>query len=98
MSGLGAPARTATPMPERDSNHDADRQPPHSASLDQLVGAGEDRWRDREAERPGRLEIDHQLEGGRLHDRQIGWLLALENPSDIGTRLAVGRRDARSIA
>src|SRR5262249_5959088 len=34
------------------------------ASLDDLVGAGEDRWRDRQAERLGRVEIDDQLECG----------------------------------
>jgi hypothetical protein len=39
--------------------------------LDDLVGAGKDRWRHREAERLGRLEIDDQLEGGRLLDRQV---------------------------
>ena len=37
-----------------------------------LIGAGEDRRRDRQAERRGRLEIDHQFEPGRLLDRQIG--------------------------
>src|SRR5882672_5674736 len=48
-------------------------------SFDDLVGAGEDRWRDGEAERLGGLEIDHQLEGRRLLDREIGGLGALED-------------------
>jgi hypothetical protein len=37
------------------------------ASFDDLVGAGEDRWRDGQAECVGRLQVDHQLE--------LGWLL-----------------------
>ena len=48
-----------------------------SCSFDNLVGAGEDRWRDREPERLGGLEIDHQLECSRLLDRQVGRFGAL---------------------
>src|SRR5262249_12441109 len=48
-------------------------------SFDDLVGVGEDRWRDRQPERLGGLEIDHQFECGRLLDRQIGGLGAIEN-------------------
>jgi hypothetical protein len=43
-------------------------------SLDDLVGVGEDGWRDRQPQRLGRLEIDHQLKPGRLLDRQVGGL------------------------
>jgi PAS domain-containing protein len=41
-------------------------------SFDDLVGLGEEQRRHGEAERFGRLKIDHQLECRRLLDRQIG--------------------------
>jgi hypothetical protein len=44
-------------------------EPPFT-SFDHLVGATEQRQRDREAERPGRLEIDDQLDLGGLLDRR----------------------------
>ena len=47
-------------------------------SLDYLVSLGEDRLRHRKAERPGSLEIDHQLERSRLLDRHIGGLGTLQ--------------------
>ena len=47
--------------------------------FDHLVGAQQDSQSARQAERFGGLEIDHQLELGRLLDRQIGGLFALEN-------------------
>ena len=43
-----------------------------------------------EAERLGGLEVDDELEFGGLHDRQVGRLLALENPTDIHAGLAIG--------
>jgi hypothetical protein len=52
-------------------------------SLDDLVGAGEDRWGHGETELLGGLQINDQLEGRRLLDRQIGRLGALEDPSDV---------------
>jgi hypothetical protein len=46
--------------------------------FDHLVGNGwQKRW-NREAERFGGLQVDHQLYLGRLLDGQIGQLLALE--------------------
>ena len=52
---------------------------PPDGSFNDIVGAGEDRRRDREAERVGGLEIDDELEFGRLLDRQIGRFGALED-------------------
>src|SRR5215813_11480903 len=55
--------------------------PSRLMSLDHLVGNGEQLVWHREAERLGGLEIDHQLEFGGLHHRQVGGLLAFENPA-----------------
>ena len=49
------------------------------ALLDDLVRAHQERLRDREAERLRGLEVDDQLELGRLLDRQVGGLGALED-------------------
>src|SRR4029077_5795503 len=58
----------------------------HSPLFDHLIGAGEQRGNG-EAERLGCLEVDGEVELGRLDDRQIGWLLALENATDIDPSL-----------
>ena len=51
-------------------------------SLDHFVGAGEQRrWHD-DAKRLCGLQIDHQLELGRLLDRQLGRVRTLENLVD----------------
>ena len=51
----------------------------HRCSFDHLVGAGEEGWGDREAERRGDLSIDDQLEARRLLDGQIRRSRTLEN-------------------
>src|SRR6266481_6040872 len=68
-----------------------------SHSFDDLVGAGEDRWRDGEAKRLGGVEVDDQLEGRRLLDRQVGGLGALEDPSGVNADLAPDADTAGSI-
>jgi hypothetical protein len=60
----------------------------HVASFDHLICAGEDRLRDRQAERLGGLEIDDQLEPRRALNRQVGRLGTSENPADIDPDLA----------
>jgi hypothetical protein len=51
--------------------------------LDHLVGAHQHRLRDRQAERPGGLEVDHQIELRRLLDGQVGGLGALKDLVDV---------------
>src|SRR5262245_25433541 len=57
--------------------------------LDHVVGADEDRLRDGQPERLGGLEIDHQLEFGRLFNRHVGRLGAIQDFGDLqGSMLA----------
>src|SRR5262249_55758665 len=46
-------------------------QPRARSLFDHLVGAGEQRWRDGQAERLGGDQIDDEIELGRLLDRQV---------------------------
>src|SRR5262249_15896348 len=57
----------------------------HRLSAD-LVRPPEHRWRDRQVERLGGLEIDDQLELRRLLDGQVGGFSALEDLVHIGGR------------
>src|SRR5215813_4898395 len=69
---------------------------PFSAvSLDHLVGYCEQAGRNGEVERPRRLQVDNELEFGRLLDRQA--LLALENATDIDADSAPYVRDVFAV-
>src|SRR5204863_3065881 len=74
------PSRTgsSTPAPVCFSNRSLVR-----GSLDYLVGAREDRRRDRQAERIGGFEIDDELVSGSLLDSQVGRFRALEDLVDV---------------
>ena len=63
-------------------------------SFDHLIGASEQRWRHGETEHPGRLGVDHQLELGRLHHRQVRGLCALGHAAGEDTELTVRIRQA----
>ena len=52
------------------------------SSFDHLVGAQQERFRDRQAERLGGREIDDELEFGRLLDRDIAGLRPAQNLVD----------------
>jgi len=69
-----------------DSQNDAN-DPQRSSRwslLDYLVGGGQQRFGDGEAEGFGGLEIEHQFVFERLLHRQVRWLLAPEDTIDIG--------------
>ena len=55
---------------------------PDDPSLDDLVGTGKDRRRDRQPERLCGLQVDDKFEPGRLLNRQIGGSGALEDLVD----------------
>ena len=51
--------------------------------FDDLVRLGGEAGRHLDAERLGSLEVDEELELGRLHHRQVPELLTLENPAHV---------------
>src|SRR5437899_7711746 len=73
---------------------------PPVASFNDLIRAPQQRRRDHEAERPGGLEVDHQLVLGRLFDWEFRGLGALENlvhvgggaPKQIGKVRSIGHK------
>src|SRR4051794_27252457 len=71
---------------------------PSGHSLDHLVGECKHLCRQIDTERLGSLEINDQFELGRLYNRQIGGLLAFENPPRIDADLAKRTSKVASIA
>src|SRR4029077_791670 len=67
-------------------------------SFDHLVGAAEQRNRDRDAERLSGLEIEDQLDFRRLLDRQIGRFLALEDAAGIDAGQTICVANAGSVS
>ena len=63
--------------------------------FDHLVGGDEQRRWHGDAERFCGLEVDDQLEHGRLKDRQIGGLCALKDLAGVGPRGDRRRRGSR---
>ena len=59
-------------------------------SFDHLVGAGEQRRRNFEAKGLRGIQIDGELEFGRLDDRQVGGLFTPENASGVDADLTIG--------
>src|SRR5437764_731539 len=93
----------ASPSAARGARRPPSSRPPAKASargvsFNDLGGAGEDRWRDGEAEFLRGLQIDDQLEFRRLLNWQIRRLLPLEDPSGVNADLAIGICQARPIA
>src|SRR5215813_5882132 len=67
-------------------------------SLDHLVGEREQPVRNLEAERLGGLEVDRQLEFGRLLDRQFSGFRTLKNFARVDAALAISIGEVRSVA
>jgi hypothetical protein len=63
--------------------------PTRAGSLDHLVGEQLHRIGHGETECIGGLQVDHQLELCRLHDRQIGRLGAFEDAADVAAGLVI---------
>jgi hypothetical protein len=66
-------------------------------SLNHIIGASEQRGRDREAKSLSRFEVDHQLVFGVLFDGEVNRLGALDNSSGVGPYLLIPAPDHSPI-
>src|SRR5215207_6736072 len=65
--------------------------------LDYFISAGQERvWHPKAKPLCG-LQVDDQLELGRLLNRQVGGLGTLEDPTDVEARQAISARDAGPV-
>src|SRR5712672_3610059 len=71
---------------------------PSTPSFDHLVGGSDQGRRNGEAEHPRGPGVDDQLELGRLHDRQIRRLRALEDAAGIDSDMTKRIRNGGSVA
>src|SRR5262249_31775972 len=74
------------------------RRSKRTTLFDHLVGAAEQRERERDAERLRSLEVDDQLHLCCLLDRQISRLFAFENSSGVNADLTIVIRLTGSVA
>jgi hypothetical protein len=99
QGALDAPILSqGTNQARRRSRKRPDPPPPATEGLDHLVGCGDERRRHCEAEHPGGLGVDDQLELCRQHNRQITRLLAFEDASGINAGLTVCIGNAGRVA
>src|SRR5260221_8632113 len=63
-----------------------------------LVRAREQSCRDGETECYRGLQIDHQLEMGRLQDRQVCGFVSVQYLRDVSFRFLIGVEDAGAVA
>src|ERR1700722_20553376 len=68
-----------------------------TALFDHLFGLGKKRRRYGKPQRFGGLEVDYHFEFRRLHDWQVGGLLAFENPAGVDAGLAISVSDACAV-
>src|SRR5262249_26230007 len=96
-------------LPERGLDHrsrrlktctkgDLSRCSKRASLLDDLIGEGEQLWRDFQAERLGSFAIKNELELIYLLDRQLSGFNPLENATHVNAAFVIAIPEHRSIA